>query len=563
MTSRSPRARFTRAVPAMLFGAFALGIVAQPVLVAQPAADEQPNPNAQPNAQPDERRVGEAIRSLWDDDSGENRNQQRRTIMGAAFGNPEMIERALRVGPAFPTAGKTGAGEMTFPGRTGDRQVAGTFVPTAYDPATPRPLLVFLHGGATSTETNRGPRAIAQWQSFCEQNNYLMLAPSGYRGASWWEFNGLYNVLRAVKLFKGMVNVDEDKVFLVGFSDGGAGALYILDHFSTPFAGAISLSGHPGVAGGENAYGQFSFYNLAQRSVMLVNSANDPLYPAEKIEPFIDSMKQAGMAVEFKVVETAGHDLSYLASEGPAIAKFIDSHSRDANPERLTWEWDGTPALNRNAWLILMDVGQPVEGEPAIPDINTQVSRATLGVEIDENSPGRGVKISAVQADTAADFAGLFAGDRIVKVGETAIANAAELRTALAGSKAGDIAHIFVEREGEGEIEVIVEFPPARTVFSRRNPMGLARARVDKATNTVHIQSRGVKKLRILVTRLLLDINRPIKVVVNGTVAFEGKLMSDSQFLINQHASDRDRKQLYLNLIDVIVPAPSRDGSDW
>ena len=58
-----------------------------------------------------------------------------------------------------------------------------------------------------------------------DQYGWIIIFPLGQRGATWFDRVGMANVLAQLAAVKRRYNVDEDRVFLGGFSDGGSGAL--------------------------------------------------------------------------------------------------------------------------------------------------------------------------------------------------------------------------------------------------------------------------------------------------------------------------------------------------
>ncbi len=75
--------------------------------------------------------------------------------------------------------------------------------------------------------------------------------------------------------------------------------------------------------------------------------------------------------------------------------------------------------------------------------------RASLGTVPDMVTPGEGMRIQAVRAGTAADEAGLQAGDVILRIGDVEVKDIYGLQTALTTYKAGDTVTILFLREGE------------------------------------------------------------------------------------------------------------------
>jgi S1-C subfamily serine protease len=79
--------------------------------------------------------------------------------------------------------------------------------------------------------------------------------------------------------------------------------------------------------------------------------------------------------------------------------------------------------------------------------------RPYLGIEVDRAGPSI---IAKVEKGTPADKAGLKPGDLIVKVGDTMVRSARDVRDAVSKSKAGDKIKITVRRRGGGEKTVEV-----------------------------------------------------------------------------------------------------------
>ncbi len=73
--------------------------------------------------------------------------------------------------------------------------------------------------------------------------------------------------------------------------------------------------------------------------------------------------------------------------------------------------------------------------------------RVTLGIQMDTTSEA--VLVQAVSDGSGAAAAGMMPGDTIVKIGETAVANAREMRRALGSKKAGDTIDVTVRRGAE------------------------------------------------------------------------------------------------------------------
>lgn len=100
------------------------------------------------------------------------------------------------------------------------------YVPASYDPATPAPIVLLLHGAAG---TAQGP--IDLFTNLSEPTGLILLSVTSL-GASWDGLRGRYEddiplMDQALELAFGMVNVDPARVGIEGFSDGASYAIQI------------------------------------------------------------------------------------------------------------------------------------------------------------------------------------------------------------------------------------------------------------------------------------------------------------------------------------------------
>lgn len=97
--------------------------------------------------------------------------------------------------------------------------------------------------------------------------------------------------------------------------------------------------------------------------------------------------------------------------------------------------------------------GTPVPPATADSTTQTKATRAWLGVAITDTTDG--VSVERVQRGSAAEAAGLLAGDVIVSVNSTDVATGADLRALVEAAAPGDILSLGLQR-GEDEITVAV-----------------------------------------------------------------------------------------------------------
>lgn len=88
-----------------------------------------------------------------------------------------------------------------------------------------------------------------------------------------------------------------------------------------------------------------------------------------------------------------------------------------------------------------------------------------------------------------------------------------------------------------GETEPYLAFP-------RPRPSG--RVEIRRSGNEVAARTRGVRSFRLLISPREFDLARPIRVTVNGRVAFEGQVRPDASTLLEWAARDLDPNLLFV-----------------
>jgi hypothetical protein len=159
------------------------------------------------------------------------------------------VERLLRAGLPYAKDVLTGWQALEIEGFDGKRRPYHVYAPPEYDPGKKYPLVVFLHG-AVSRANGPSTQEMESLRKDFEKEvpGFLIILPTGAKGAAWWDKVGTSNILAQVVHVKRRYNVDENRVFLWGFSDGGSGAYWMAMSRPTAWAGFISYSANVAAA---------------------------------------------------------------------------------------------------------------------------------------------------------------------------------------------------------------------------------------------------------------------------------------------------------------------------
>jgi predicted esterase len=339
-------------------GVFALGALAMSLGMLRTPAALQQNQNA----------LDAAFRKFWqaDDPAGAERAARGVEATGAGF---DALLETLKRGRAY---GRARTGRVDMP--THDEEITLdniVEIPSEYDHVRAWPVRVSLHGGVgrqppppedppARTLVNRMPIP-----------GEIVILPRAWANSAWWTAKQVENVSRLLDSVKRRYNVDESRVYITGFSDGGTGVYFFAMREATPWAACMPLHGQPLVLAKSrrSVDGLLFPANVANCPLRMVNGGRDPLYPAASVAPFADLFRRAGGVLEFQVNPDAAHDLSWWPADQARFQAFLEAHPRIAHPDRISWETERTDRYNRFRWIVIERLGSRSSDRP-LEDLN-------------------------------------------------------------------------------------------------------------------------------------------------------------------------------------------------
>ena len=158
---------------------------------------------------------------------------------------------------------------------------------------------------------------------------------------------------------------------------------------------------------------------------------------------------------------------SFYAKKVPVLHVFTGSHGDYHRPSDTADKINvaGMEKLTALVTAIVRDLAtrpdRPAYVEVAAPAFARGGDRPYFGSIPDFGNPGNGYSISGVAKDSPAAKGGLRGGDRIVRVGSSAIANLEDFDSALRKHKGGDTVPVVVARDG-AEVTLDVTLGPPK-----------------------------------------------------------------------------------------------------
>ncbi|MFQ5742188.1 MAG: PDZ domain-containing protein [Acidobacteriota bacterium] len=494
----------------------------------------------------DESALDRAFGAYWLAADPEEAAQASEQILATGADFDTVRDRLMR-GRSYATDVPTGRLLLERSNRDGLEHPYLVLVPEDYDPGRRYPARVYLHGGA-----NRARRKEANWwrnpQRLADPEQ-IAVFPYAWKESLWWQGSQAENLGGILDGLKRTYNVDENRVYLFGVSDGGTGVYFFAFRTTTPWAGFLPFIGQPAVLNSPNvdADGQMYVANLLNKPFFVVNGGLDPLYPPASVVPYLTLFEDVGVRVRFHLEPDSGHNTRWWPEEAAAIDSFIDSNPRNPLPDRIWWETERTDRYNRAHWLLIDELGS-VKGERAFPERNSVslTPKPGLGLGVDKGGD-QGVRLTRVQSGSTAEVAGLQKGDLIVEVDGLATPTVQQLRQALRQFSYGSSVPLTILRQGSRR-SILIQLPPRpepvrRVAFPHPFPSG--RVELRARGNLIEVQTRGVRRYSLLLSPRQFDFSQPIKVITNGHESFNRRVVADVGTLLRWAARDNDRTMLF------------------
>jgi len=213
---------------------------------------------------------------------------------------------------------------------TGEQLEYDVFVSHKVRKDRPSPLVIALHGGGAPPQQIMG-----MVRNSADQHGYIVAAPMGYRLDGWYGYmgapyranpqrvrNGAFSeqdVMNVVELMRAGFNIDDNRIYIVGSSMGGAGALYLAMKYPGKWAAIAAAS--PGVL--DEIPDELPA--LRATPILIIHGDRDNIVPIERVNDWVARMKQLGVPVKYWVLRGGAHGAA-LPSNADDIFRFFDQH---------------------------------------------------------------------------------------------------------------------------------------------------------------------------------------------------------------------------------------------
>ncbi len=211
------------------------------------------------------------------------------------------------------------------------------YVPTGYDPKKKSPLVVALHGYAST------PQQIIRYPGLtklAEQYGHIVVAPMGYNYKGWYGSRGATSkrdkpnnlgelsekdVMNVLRIVREEFNVDESRIYLMGHSMGGGGTWHLAIKFPHIWAALAPIA--PAVYRSPD-----DLERIKHVPVIVVQGVKDRLVSVKITRRWVQRMKELEMEHVYIEDPKGGH--VFIAFENlPKIFEFFSKHRKAENPK--------------------------------------------------------------------------------------------------------------------------------------------------------------------------------------------------------------------------------------
>jgi hypothetical protein len=435
-------------------------------------------------------------------------------------------------------------------------------VPLKYDPAIRYQVRFQLHGGIGRREDNR--KSNSGESALLRGAEQIYVMPRAWIDFPWWSTAQVENLHAILDIVKRTYNVDENRVVLSGVSDGGTGSFYVAMRDTTPYASILPFIGSMlALASRDFGLGDLFPHNLVNKPLFVIAAGHDPGFPAAIITPVISYLRLGGVSVVYHPLPNAAHNIEWWPDEKASVEEFVHAHPRRPLPDTLSWQRGVDDPFSRAHWLVIDKIAA-TEAEPLTPDLNLIPPPPTLqfgmrlaGTGVPAMLPGENAaRVTYVAPNSNAAILGLKTADVIVRINHRVMASDVDFAQELnLCCKDGEPITLAVLRNG-AMVELQGTYSPGNVdrpvrLFPRRRPVG----RVDlvKTGNIVRARTTGVSEYTLLLSPDTFDFSKPVTIVTNDAVSFQGRVSRNVSTLLKWAAVDNDRTMLFGAEVHVLV----------
>ena len=248
----------------------------------------------------------------------------------------------------------------------------GVYLPDDYRGDEPFPLIVYLAG-------NSGPavEGVQLGSAAFERTGYLVVYPNALGG--WWRTTTEIMVDSLLNEVMRKYNVDPERVYISGLSNGGTGTLDYVSLWPHRFSAAVVAMG-AGLFGFTEPGGDRPFVsNVVHVPMLFLHGKKDPVIEAGATTKTVDSLRAQHADVAMKLFPDREHEIVPGSGDDGMTVDFFEHHVGRVIPKKLDFT-AATTVHARSYWIEILEKDDAPESEALKADAGIREAvRARLG----------------------------------------------------------------------------------------------------------------------------------------------------------------------------------------
>jgi pimeloyl-ACP methyl ester carboxylesterase len=258
------------------------------------------------------------------------------------------------------------------------------YVPSAANAEEPIPLVIALHGHGASWESWFIATTVEEW---AEERGYAVLCPQG-RGNWFYLGDGEKDVFEAMNDVKSLLDIDDNRIYLIGHSMGGWGTWQLASSHPDVFAAIAPMAGWAPMS---------LLKNLEETPTLAIHGDTDPAVPVEFSRQATAQLSTLGVTHQYIELPGVGHESSMINDKLPEIGEWLDGRTRKIMPYQIDLSAN-TPTRGKAWWLQIRALDIPDE----YPGHDVRLPLGRVQVKLTKNEENN--RVYTVEASGVKEF---------------------------------------------------------------------------------------------------------------------------------------------------------------
>ena len=273
-------------------------------------------------------------------------------------------------------------------------------IPKSYDAKKKTALYVYLHGGIANRTNFSTPANIPSSLEITVMDNpatadAFIIYPFGKKSFGWlYHQSAFTTILNEISMVKSFYNIDDNRVYVGGHSNGGSGAFWYAINQPSPFAAFFGLNYLPKIYSSNTP-----FRNLKNNAPFLgVSGSSDSVFPQATVNGIYRFAIEEG--ANWQNFNLNGGHTTTIENRDSIGYLFDTLASTTRNPfqKRIEWETDNVQN-GRNQWIEITELDTLAEKALWHNDLNPTLTQQGKTDVVNFNKNKSGAVIATVKGN--------------------------------------------------------------------------------------------------------------------------------------------------------------------